>query len=46
MNISAQRFTTKARTWLLIAGLTALLIGMGALIGGMFLYVFSPSPSR
>ena len=40
MNISAQRFTTKARTWLFIAGLTALLIGIGALIGGTFLYVF------
>jgi hypothetical protein len=34
MSISAQRFTTKARTWLLIFGLTALLIGIGALIGG------------
>ena len=40
MNISDQRFTTKARTWLFIAGLTALLIGIGALIGGMFLYAF------
>jgi heat shock protein HtpX len=40
MNTSAQRFTTKARTWLIIAGLTALLIGIGALIGGMFLYAF------
>src|SRR5918995_6371913 len=40
MNISAQRFTTKTRTWLFIAGLTALLIGIGALIGGMFLYAF------
>ena len=40
MNTSAQRFTTKARTWLFIAGLTALLIGIGALIGGMFLYAF------
>ena len=40
MNVSAQRFTTKARTWLFIAGLTALLIGIGALIGGTFLYVF------
>lgn len=40
MNISAQRFATKTRTWLLIAGLTALLIGIGALIGGMFLYIF------
>ena len=41
MNISAQRFMTKTRTWLLIAGLTALLIGIGALIGGMFLYLFA-----
>jgi heat shock protein HtpX len=40
MSIRAQRFATKTRTWLLIAGLTALLIGIGALIGGMFLYVF------
>ncbi len=40
MSISAQRFTTKTRTWLFIAGLTALLIGIGALIGGMFLWGF------
>jgi heat shock protein HtpX len=40
MNISAQRFATKTRTWLFIAGLTALLIGIGVLIGGMFLYAF------
>jgi heat shock protein HtpX len=40
MNIGAQRFVTKTRTWLLIAGLTALLVGVGVLIGGMFLYVF------
>jgi len=40
MNISAQRFATKTRTWLLIAGLTALLVGIGALLGGMFLWVF------
>lgn len=40
MNFSAQRFATKTRTWLLIAGLTALLIGIGVLIGGTFLYVF------
>src|SRR6188508_924616 len=39
MNITATRFATKARTWLLIAGLTALLIGIGALIGGGFLYL-------
>ena len=40
MNIAAQRFATETRTWLLIAGLTALLIGIGALIGGIFLYAF------
>ena len=40
MNINSQRFATKTRTWLLIAGLTALLIGIGALIGGVFLYLF------
>jgi heat shock protein HtpX len=40
MNITATRFATKARTWLLIAGLTGLLIAIGALIGGGFLYVF------
>jgi heat shock protein HtpX len=40
MNINATRFATHTRTWLLIAGLTALLIGIGALIGGAFLYIF------
>jgi heat shock protein HtpX len=40
MNITATRFATKARTWLFIAGLTALLIAIGALIGGGFLYIF------
>jgi heat shock protein HtpX len=41
MNITSVRFATHARTWLLIAGLTALLIGIGALIGGAFLYLFA-----
>jgi heat shock protein HtpX len=40
MNITATRFATKARTWLAIAGLTGLLIAIGALLGGGFLYVF------
>jgi len=40
MNITATRFATKARTWLLIAGLTALLITIGGLIGGGALYLF------
>ena len=40
MNITATRIATKTRTWLLIAGLTALLIAIGAAIGGGFLYIF------
>jgi heat shock protein HtpX len=33
--------TTRLRTWLLIAGLTGLLIAIGAAIGGGFLYLFA-----
>jgi heat shock protein HtpX len=40
MNIAATRFATKTRTWLLIAGLTGLLIAIGGLIGGGALYIF------
>jgi heat shock protein HtpX len=40
MNITATRFATKIRTWLLIAGLTGLLFAIGGVIGGGFLYVF------
>jgi heat shock protein HtpX len=40
MNITATRFATKARTWLLIAGLTGLLIAIGLVIGGGALYLF------
>jgi heat shock protein HtpX len=41
MSITSIRFATHARTWLLIAGLTALLVGIGALIGGAFVYLFA-----
>ena len=41
MPITSIRFATHARTWLLIAALTALLVGIGALIGGPFLYLFA-----
>src|SRR4029450_11703830 len=40
MNITATRFATKTRTWLLIAGLTGLLIAIGCLLGGGALYIF------
>lgn len=41
MKITSTRFTTQTRRWLLIAGLTALLIGIGALVRGAFLYFFA-----
>ncbi|MGZ4341174.1 MAG: M48 family metalloprotease [Solirubrobacteraceae bacterium] len=40
MNITATRFATQIRTWLLIAGLTALLIAIGGAIGGGALWLF------
>jgi heat shock protein HtpX len=40
MSTATVSLTTRLRTWLLIAALTALLIGIGALIGGGFLYLF------
>jgi heat shock protein HtpX len=40
MNITATRFATHLRTWLLIAALTGLLIAIGAAIGGGALYLF------
>jgi heat shock protein HtpX len=41
MDIALVRLATHARTWLLIAALTALLVGIGAIIGGAFLYLFA-----
>jgi heat shock protein HtpX len=40
MTITATRFATQIRTWLLIAALTALLIAIGGAIGGGALYLF------
>jgi heat shock protein HtpX len=40
MNITATRFATRIRTWLLVAGLTGLLIAIGGIIGGGALYLF------
>ena len=33
-------FTTRLRTWLLIAALSSLLVGIGFLLGGSFIYIF------
>ncbi len=41
MNFTRTRLTTRLRTWTLVAGLTAILIAIGALIGGMFMWVFA-----
>ena len=41
MNTTTNSFTTHLRTWLLIAGLTGLLIAIGLLIGGVWLYLFA-----
>ncbi len=40
MNVNRASFSTKARTWLLLAALTALFIGVGAAIGGAVLWFF------
>jgi heat shock protein HtpX len=40
MTMTATSFTTRLRTWLFVAGLTALLVTAGALAGGPFLYAF------
>jgi heat shock protein HtpX len=40
VNVNRASFSTKARTWLLLAGLTALFIGVGAAIGGAALWIF------
>jgi heat shock protein HtpX len=40
MNNATASLTTRLRTWLLVAGLTALLVAIGVVIGGGFLYLF------
>jgi heat shock protein HtpX len=40
MSITQARFTTQLRTWLFVAGLSGLLLVVGALIGGKALYFF------
>jgi heat shock protein HtpX len=40
VNLNQASFTTKARTWVLLAGLTALFVGVGWAIGGAALWFF------
>jgi heat shock protein HtpX len=41
MNATRTHLITRLRTWMLVAGLTALLVTIGALIGGVFTWVFA-----
>jgi heat shock protein HtpX len=41
MTTSATQLMTRLRTWLLVAGLTGLVIALGAMIGGPFLWLFA-----
>jgi heat shock protein HtpX len=41
MTTSATALSTRLRTWLLVAGLTGLVIALGAVIGGAFLWLFA-----
>jgi heat shock protein HtpX len=41
VSLTQTSLTTRLRTWVLLAGLTALFVGFGALIGGTWLYVFT-----
>jgi heat shock protein HtpX len=40
MNVATSQLTTRVRTWALVAGLTALTVSIGALLGGTFLWLF------
>jgi heat shock protein HtpX len=40
MGTTTVSLTTRLRTWLLVAGLTGLLLAAGVLVGGVFLYAF------
>jgi heat shock protein HtpX len=41
MSVSAFSVLARLRTWILVAGLTALLVAIGAALGGPFLYAFA-----
>jgi heat shock protein HtpX len=41
MSMTTTQLATRVRTWLLVAGLTGLVIALGAVIGGTFLWLFA-----
>ncbi len=41
MNITQTQLLTRLRTWTLVAGLTALVIALGTMIGGVFAWLFA-----
>lgn len=41
MNLTKTQLLTRARTWVLVAAMTGLVIALGALIGGAFTWVFA-----
>ncbi|HVC85656.1 MAG TPA: M48 family metalloprotease [Solirubrobacteraceae bacterium] len=41
MTITTTQLSTRVRTWALVAGLTALIVALGALVGGVFLWLFA-----
>jgi heat shock protein HtpX len=41
MNIAQTQLLTRLRTWVLVAGLTGLVIALGALVGGAFTWLFA-----
>jgi heat shock protein HtpX len=41
MTVTSTQITSRLRTWTLVAGLTALMIAFGALIGGAFVWLFA-----
>ncbi len=41
ISIDRTRLVTRLRTWMLVAGLTALVVALGALIGGVFMWLFA-----
>ena len=41
MSVSATQLSARLRSWALVAGISGLIVGLGALIGGTFLWLFA-----